>query len=228
MKQIRGLGHRERAPLTTGRTIRWARLYDACTWLLSLGRERAVREMTLDLARLETGQAVLDVGCGTGTLTVAAKARVGPAGEVVGIDAAPEMIEVARGKAAQAGVDVLFKVGLIEDIPFPEAAFDVVLSSLMIHHLPDDLKRRGAAEIGRVLRPGGRLLVVDLDPPFNRLTQALGTLLHDHATRQSEIRKLPAMLEEAGLTDVEVGRTSYQLLSFVRGRARMSPGQPDR
>ena len=106
---------RDRAPETSGRTIRWASQYDAVTRLLFLGKEPAIREMTLELAQIKPGDKVLDVGCGTGSLTIAAKVRTGPSGRVHGVDAAPEMIEVARRKASQMGVDVDFRIGLIED-----------------------------------------------------------------------------------------------------------------
>ena len=87
------------APVTKGRVMRSsARYYDLLVWLLTLGRERAFRERLIELARLRPGEWVLDVGCGTGTLAIAAKRRVGPAGNVHGIDASPEMIaaQVAR------------------------------------------------------------------------------------------------------------------------------------
>jgi ubiquinone/menaquinone biosynthesis C-methylase UbiE len=80
----------EAALETKGRTIRWASHYDAFTWLVSLGREPAMRETTLDLAGIAIGEKVLDVGCGTGTLTIAAKVRAGANREVHGIDAARE------------------------------------------------------------------------------------------------------------------------------------------
>ena len=80
-----------------------ARYYDLLTWLLTLGRERAFRDRLVDLARLAPGESVLDAGCGTGTLAIAAKRRVGPSGAVHGIDASPEMIARARRKAAKAG-----------------------------------------------------------------------------------------------------------------------------
>jgi demethylmenaquinone methyltransferase/2-methoxy-6-polyprenyl-1,4-benzoquinol methylase/phosphoethanolamine N-methyltransferase len=162
----------------------------------------------------------LDVGCGTGTLALAIQGQVGPQGEVHGIDAGPEMIAVARRKAGKAGVDLDFQVGLIEEIPFPNDQFDVVVSSLMIHHLPgDDLKRRGFTEIHRVLKPGGRLLVVDFEPPTHGLLKLLMSHALGHRMMENDVRRLPAMVEAAGFTEVQVGRTSHRLLSFVRGRA---------
>ncbi len=208
-----------RAPETRGRTIHWASLYDLFTWLVSLGREPAIREMTLNLAGIVPGDNVLDVGCGTGTLTIVAKARVGPAGAVHGIDAAPEMIEVARRKAAQTGVDVDFQVGLIEDIPFPADEFDLVLSSLMLHHLPEDLKHRGFVEIRRVLKPSGRFLGVDLEMSADHLFAGLATLFSSQRMVQSSLQSLTPMMEEAGFTAVESGRTQFKVISFLRGRA---------
>src|SRR5712692_1683887 len=95
-------------PSTTGNVIHGAFRYDLLIWLVSLGREQTYREKTLNLAGLKPGESVLDVGCGTGTLAIAAKRRVGPAGRVHGIDASAEMIARARKKAKKAGVEVTF------------------------------------------------------------------------------------------------------------------------
>ena len=212
-----GTEDRERAPETRGRTIHWASRYDTVTGLLALGRERRIREMTVALAQVKPGDKVLDVGSGTGTLTIAAKTWAGPEGDVHGLDAAPEMIDVARRKAVQAGAEVGFQVGLIEDIPFSDDQFDVVLSSLMLHHLPGALKRQGFAEMHRILKPGGRLLAVDFDPPTNRLIGALATLLIGHGMMRSDFQELAAMAKEAGLVEVQTGRTQFGVLSFVSG-----------
>jgi ubiquinone/menaquinone biosynthesis C-methylase UbiE len=147
-------------PKTAGRVIHRARWYDLFGRLISFGRDKAFRDKLIELAAPTPGENVLDVGCGTGTLAVALKSKVGT-GEVYGIDASPEMIEVANEKSAKHGSDIDFQVALIEVIPFPDGAFDLVTSSLMLHHLPDDLKRTGLAEIRRVLKPGGRFMAMD-------------------------------------------------------------------
>ena len=96
-------------PSAKGAVLHSAALYDLQVWLVTLGRERAFREKILRLARLPPGEAVLDVGCGTGTLAIAAKRHVGPTGAVYGIDASPEMLARAGKKARKAGVDVVLK-----------------------------------------------------------------------------------------------------------------------
>lgn len=218
MQSFRHSPTSEPAPQTTGRTIRWASHYDVATRWLFLGKEQAIRDMTLDLAEIAPGEVVLDVGCGTGSLTIGAVGRVGPTGKVYGIDAAPEMIEVSRQKAAQMGVDVEFRVGLIEDIPFPDDQFDLALSSLMLHHLPLDLKGRGFLEIGRVLKPGGRFLAVDFSPPTKGWLGHLATHLFGHSLEGASLQELTAMLEEAGFSEVEAGTTQFKVLAFLRGR----------
>ena len=210
--------HRD-APETKGAVIRWARFYDAVTWVMSFGRAGAIRRETVGLADVQPGESVLDVGCGTGTLTLLAAAKAGPEGGVCGLDPSPEMIEVARGKATRSGAAARFEVGVIENIPFPDGHFDLVLSSLMLHHLPDDLKRTGFAEILRVLKPGGRLLAVDLQEPENPLLRRLLMTLFLHSHVRSSPRDLARMMEEAGFAGVEWGKTRVQLLGYVRGRA---------
>src|SRR5206468_9540093 len=116
-------------PSTKGAVLHSAALYDLQVWLVTLGRERAFREKILRLARLEPGESVLDVGCGTGTLAIAAKRHVGPTGSVYGIDASPEMIARASRKARKAGLEVLFKNAVAEALPFPDAHFDAVLTT---------------------------------------------------------------------------------------------------
>ncbi len=144
LKHLHGEGghsHVEAAPPTTGNVLHWAKYYDVVVQMMALGQAKRLRRMTIERARLKPGEHILDVGCGTGDLTLLAQKTVGPDGQVFGIDPAPEMIDVARRKAKRAQSPVDFRVGLVERLPFPDASLDVVLSSLMMHHLPDKLKR---------------------------------------------------------------------------------------
>jgi ubiquinone/menaquinone biosynthesis C-methylase UbiE len=181
------------------------------------GQRPRLRRTTVALARVQEGDVVLEVGCGTGDVALVAGAQSGVTGRVSGIDPSSEMIAVARAKAARSRIRVDFQIGVIEALPFPDASFDVVLSSLMMHHLPDDLKQLGLAEIARVLKPGGRLLIVDMKRPTNKIGRGMLTLAF-HGGLASGVEDLPALLQGAGFTDVETGETGFWSLGFVRGQ----------
>jgi ubiquinone/menaquinone biosynthesis C-methylase UbiE len=210
------------APPTEGKTIRWARLYDVGTTLLSFGQLATLHRRIVELAGMRPGEGILDVGCGPGRLALVAATAAGPRSQVYGIDPAPEMVELARRRAAKAGVPARFEVGVIEALPFPDEHFNVVLSSLMLHHLPDELKRRGLVEIHRVLKPAGRLLAVDFGAtPRDGIGHLLCVLRlrtgWDHAARLCE------MVRDAGFEAVEMGSTGHRALAFVRGRKPLAP-----
>lgn len=205
-------------PQTSGVTLHWAPHYDILSNLLGMGTNHRNSRMVIELARVKPGDRVLDVGCGPGSLTLTAQSYAGPGGKVYGIDASPEMIEAARKKAARAGSAVIFEVGLIEDLAFPEASFDVVISRLAIHHLPDDLKRKGFSEILRVLKPGGRLLIADFKPPDNPILSHITSALVGGHMMQTNVWGLPAMLASAGFVEVSSGPTRSSFLAFVSGK----------
>lgn len=152
-------------------------------------------------------------GCGTGTLAIAAKLSAGPYAAVYGIDPSPEMLAKAKQKARKAGVQVLFRSGLAEDLPFPDAQFDVVLSTVMLHHLPQKARLQCAKEIRRVLKPDGRVLVVD----FEGFSEQKRTILshfhrpHGHVRAQDIV----ALLGGAGLKTIESGPIGIRDLQFV-------------
>jgi ubiquinone/menaquinone biosynthesis C-methylase UbiE len=197
--------------------MHWAARYDLLVWLLTLGREPVFRDRVVGLARLAPGECILDVGCGTGTLAIAAKRVLGPTGTVHGIDASPEMIARARKKAKKAGVEVEFAHAVAETLPFPDARFDVVLTSMVIHHLPRDERQHCFREMRRVLKPRGRLLAVDLGGPGKKKR---GLIAHFHRHHRFDIRDVVPMLSEAGLSDVESGEVGFSDLRFVRAVAR--------
>lgn len=204
----------EPAPHTHGVTMSWAApFYDAYCPLLGLGSN--FRRETLRHSGIQKGERVLDVGCGTGVLTRLAAEAAGAQGRVVGIDPAPAMIAVARRKAAAAQSRAQFRLAAIEALPFPAQAFDLVLSSFMVHHLPPAVKRAGFSEVWRVLKPGGRLLVVDIDKPAHVLWWLVCWPLFFLSFTAPNLRgEVPAYLRDAGFTPVERRARKGGLLSF--------------
>jgi ubiquinone/menaquinone biosynthesis C-methylase UbiE len=201
---------------TEGHTIHsWARYYDLVVGIISLGRERKFRQAALELVPVEPGMNILDVGCGTGSLTIAAKKEQGLDGMLVGIDPSSNMIDLAQKKAEKAGVEIDFQVGVIEKLEFDDHQFDLVLSSLMMHHLSDGLKVIGLQEICRVLKPGGTLLIIELDPG----AFSLASLVHGHSSQLSaELESTRQKMEAAGFEPLEFGRLRFRGFSFLKGR----------
>jgi SAM-dependent methyltransferase len=112
------------------------------------------------LGPITEGQSVLDVGCGAGVDTLIAAMMVGPRGKAAGIDVIPEMLERARDNLRQTDLDnVTFHHVSVEDIPFPEGSFDVVISNGVFNLIPD--KDKALREVFRVLKPSGRLQLAD-------------------------------------------------------------------
>jgi ubiquinone/menaquinone biosynthesis C-methylase UbiE len=201
----------EAASRTHGRVINWAARYDLLAWLFTRGRERQLRERIIILARLRPGEAVLDIGCGTGTLAIAATRHVAPTGVVCGIDASAPMIARARRKAAKAGVDVDFQVAVAEKLPFPDGRFDVVLSTLMLHHLPRKTRHECAKEICRVLKVAGRVLAVDFGRGNGR-----GLLAHFHRHGHVDVNEIVTLLAGAqSRAGVRSSRTLWPTYSTV-------------
>jgi ubiquinone/menaquinone biosynthesis C-methylase UbiE len=210
---------------TTGRVFKGGWRYDFLVWFFDLflfrGQIRAYRQRTITLARLQPGEQVLDVGCGTGTLAIEAARHVGHAGRVAGVDPGTKQLARARAKAARRGLPIEFQRGVIEQLPYPDQTFDVVFSTLMIHHLPAPLKRQGLAEIARVLKPGGRLVIADFAHKQERTGKAArfragGIRLHD----------LAALVTEAGFERVETEETpparssTFPGVGFVHAHTR--------
>jgi ubiquinone/menaquinone biosynthesis C-methylase UbiE len=176
--------------------------YDLGEWFhdtfSSRGTFRKLRQRIINLACIQPGEQVLDVGCGTGTLAMEAARRVGRAGRVAGVDPGTQQIARARAKAARRNIPVAFQIGVIEQLPFPDQTFDVVFSTLMMHHLPAPLKRQGLAEIARVLKPGGRLVITDFTHKQDR--QGLAARFPAGGSRMHD---LVALLKEAGFDQLE-------------------------
>jgi len=198
--------------------------YDLMDWLfdplLFRGQVRALRRRTLDLARLQPGEWALDVGCGTGTLALAVQARVGATGCVFGIDPGGQQIARARAKAVRRygpNAPIEFQIGVIERLPFPDQTFDVVFSTLMMHHLPAPLKRQGIAEIARVIKPGGRLVIAD----FTRKQDRQGRATRFHAGG-SNVQDLAVLVTDAWFDRVETEEMPPRRFSSFPGAVFVS------
>ncbi len=133
-------------------------LYDPLTRLL--GADKIFRSF-IEQAELQSDHTVLDIGCGTGTLAVLLK-RLHPTIEVTGLDPDPRALARAAKKAERAGLAVRFDRGFADELPYGDATFDRVFSSMMFHHVPRSDKAKVLAEIRRVLQPGGRLEFLDI------------------------------------------------------------------
>ena len=137
--------------------------YDAANDVLSFGLHRAWRRAAVRLSGVGTGQEVLDCASGTGDLALAFKRAVGPSGGVVGTDFCAEMLERAPEKAARAGLEVAFQVADVMALPFADRSFDVASIAFGIRNVDDP--RKGLAEMARVVRPGGRVVVLEFGQP---------------------------------------------------------------
>lgn len=197
-------------------------LYDAVAWLLD---ENGIKRDLILQARIAPGADVLDLGCGTGTLTLLIK-DMHPDARVTGVDIDPQILGIARGKIAAAGVDVRLVEGSATAPPLPPASFDRVLTTLMLHHLTTPQKRDALAAVRTLLRPGGELHVADWGKPQNVLMQvaSLSFRLFDGAeTTGANLRgELPSLIAAAGFTDVretEHRMTPLGTLTYLRARA---------
>ena len=193
--------------------------------VLALARERRWKPALVAQIGLSPGMRVLDLGCGTGTLTIAI-ARAEPAASIVGLDGDLKILARARRKAAEAGAEIEFVEGMVQDPPLPHRGFDAVVSSLLFHHLRPADKKIALAEARELLRPGGRLHIADWGRPQDPLMQLLATsvrLLDGPAsTRDSLAGALPALVAAAGFSDVvETGvwRTAVGTLRLLRAAA---------
>jgi demethylmenaquinone methyltransferase/2-methoxy-6-polyprenyl-1,4-benzoquinol methylase len=214
---------------------RIARVYDRMNSLMTAGMHHRWRERAADLAQVGPGDRALDVATGTGDLAIELKRRVGPGGEVVGLDFSERMLELAREKAPE----LRFEAGNALALPYPDASFDAVTVGFGARNF-DDLAG-GLGEMARVTRPGGRVVVLEITTPqrpplswffrlwFDRAVPALGRVAGDpdaYTYLPSSVRRFPAPAElggelaRAGLADVRWILTAGGIIALHAGTRR--------
>lgn len=197
-------------------------LYDV---FMPLAGEAAFKRSLIVSAGIRDGQRVLDLGCGTATLTIMMKSRY-PAAEVMGFDYDPDALGQALRKTVRAGIDVRLIRGTAFQLPLAESCLDRVISSLVFHHLTTGNKVLTMREVYRVLRPSGEFLLADFGVPRGPVMSFLAVILGLVENTGDNVKGLlPGMMTAAGFTDVAVVRefaSPFGTLAFYRGK---KPGQ---
>jgi len=183
--------------------------------------EIALKQRLIAQAQIADGQRVLDLGAGTGTLTIMIK-QACPGASVVGLDGDPTILALARQKAAAAGVAVRFDQGSATALPYGDGTFDRILSSLVLHHLTTEDKGRALREMWRILQPGGELHILDFGPPQNTLAWLISLVFRRlERTADNIAGRLLGMFRQAGFSAVEQTAqhlTTIGTLALYRGR----------
>lgn len=160
--------------------------------------EQALKTALVAQARIQPGQRVLDLGCGTGTLMLLIK-HAQPEADVYGLDVDPQVLAIAHKKAEQDGAAMVLQQGSSTDLPYRDQTFDRVFASLMLHHLIREAKRRTLAEAFRILKPGGELHVADFGKPHDRTMWLISLLVRWTEEVHDNIKGLlPVFMAEAG------------------------------
>jgi demethylmenaquinone methyltransferase/2-methoxy-6-polyprenyl-1,4-benzoquinol methylase len=214
---------------------RIARVYDLMNTVMTAGLHHRWRERAADLAALQAGGRALDVACGTGDLAIELAGRVGPSGKVVGSDFSEAMLERARQKSAA----VEWEWANALELPYPDGGFDAATVGFGARNFSD--LDRGLAEMARVVRPGGRVVVLEITTPqrpplstffsiwFDRVVPALGKLAGDpdaYAYLPSSVKRFPApeplaaRMAAAGLADVRWILTAGGIIALHVGTVR--------
>jgi SAM-dependent methyltransferase len=191
------------------------RLFDLLIRILTRGHDQAYRADVLDLAGIVAGQHVLDIGCGTGTQAIATWRRVQPGGTVIGLDISRNMLAAARRKASRAQAEIDFREADAAQLPFESDRFDAVTITTVMHMIPNERQRLCLREAARVLRRGGRLLVIDYagDVRQRRHWSA------KHGRHGAfDLTALHPVLSQEGFERIEAGPLTWLSLHFLRAR----------
>lgn len=198
-------------------SFRWLTpLYDALIdGPMSMAHMR--RDLVAQMGDL-SNKKILDVGSGTGTMAVMIK-QAHPSAEVTGIDGDPQILEIARTKARELGIQIRFDQGMSFDLPYPNESFDVVITTVMLHHLTRADKQTTAREMYRVLSPGGQLFGADFVEPRSSFGKAIRPITRRFERVAENLDGfLPVMFENAGFKNYREGsRYFFGSISLFQG-----------
>ena len=193
-------------------------LYDPLLkWVM---QEERFKRHLIEQAQMQPGQQVLDLGCGTGTLTLMIK-QAHLNSEVTGLDGDPRVLEIARRKAARVGAFITFDEGMAYQLPYPDDSFDRVLSSMVFHHLTTQDKERTLAEIYRVLKPNGELHLVDFGEPHGFYANIVSWLTRRFERLDDNVNgRIPEMFVRAKFSVAKTWefQTVFGTLALLRGQ----------
>jgi ubiquinone/menaquinone biosynthesis C-methylase UbiE len=202
--------------------IHQARLYDLRIRLSG----RRGRRWRADLARrldLRPGDRALDVACGTGRLAFELAGYLAPDGSVDGVDAATEMVDRAAATNNRLRLPVKFQTALAQQLPFPDDTFNAVTCTLALHHIAHDGRREAIEEMRRVLQPGGRLLIADIQTPTSRSARYLARLFVGHAMAERPLDQAIDLMQAAGFVGLTRDNTTISWIGLVIG-TKLHPG----
>ncbi|WKZ52595.1 MAG: class I SAM-dependent methyltransferase [Anaerolineales bacterium] len=197
-------------------SFRWLTpLYDPLLkWVM---REEAFKRKLVQQANIQPQMRVLDLGCGTGTLTLMLK-HAYPEAQITGLDGDPQVLDIARDKSR--GTDIKWDEGLASSLPYPDSTFDRVVTSLVVHHLITDDKRRAFKEVYRVLKPQGELYVLDFGAPHSSLTRFMTNYMRRlEESADNFDGMIPRFVTEAGFGEVKEAEhfvTVFGPLSIIK------------
>ncbi|WP_425805063.1 class I SAM-dependent methyltransferase [Desulfitobacterium sp. Sab5] len=182
--------------------------------------ENTFKRRLVEQANVKRNNYVLDLGCGTGTLTILIK-KTYPEAKVFGLDADEKILKNAETKIKKTGLNITLDKGMAFELPYLDNSFDFVLSSLVFHHLTHDNKVLALKEVYRVLRPGGELHIADFGKPSNTLMYLISLIMRNFEEAKDNYQGLlPCMTKGAGFNQVQITAqysTLFGTLSLYKG-----------